>query len=339
MKPGERIRAFVDATYRRLAEQTPDHTPWTPVSGGGIGKLNDYLESVYGHVLSLQALDTAVFKITWRDGPAGVVRLFPHSRSMAEVATDQAVLDALTDWREIEDPIEDGVGRIGDEPVWLTRFSAGEARPASAQDAATIGDLIGRLHVLPDEWPFSRVAGAWHGVSPAGGTRRDDFAVLAELLDDARALAGATDRPFFDSILDEVLGADHCDDLPLGFSHVDPYQPNVLWRGDVPTFVDWAGAGRAPRSTMLPLLPYASELTLVDAFCRAYARHVELEPRELERLADALRGHSLLIDAWSAVFVPARVREIAANVRQNRRRAAIVAARVRENFPVRQRQR
>ena len=333
MKPGERIRSFVDANYRRLTTVDGDHTPWTPISADGQQKLTDFLESSFGSTItSMVALDTAVFRVDWRDRASSVARVFPRCRPVAEVQHDQAVLLALARWQEVEDPVDQGVGRIGEETVWLTRFSDGKPRGLTEDDALAVGDLVGRLHALPDTPPFDRIAGAWHAVSPAGGTRRDDLATLAELLEDARSLGGHADRAAFDSVIAEIRAIDHCEDLPRGFSHVDPYQPNLLWRGDSPMLVNWAGAGRAPRITMLPLLPHARDPGWVDAFCRAYRRHIELDMAELERLPDALRSHSVVIDAWTAVFVRDRVNDIAKRVQANRRAADLVAARVRSNF-------
>ncbi len=336
MKPGERIRAFVDANYRRLTSVDGDHTPWTPIAADGQQKLTEFLESSFGsRVTALEALDTAVFRVDWHDRASSVARVFPRHRPIAEVLHDQDVLNALEEWQAVEDPVDQGVGRIGEETVWLTRFSDGEPRALTEDDAAVVGDLVGRLHTLPHTPPFDRISGAWHAVSPGGGTRRDDLVVLAELLEDARSLGGHADRAGFDAIIGEIGAIDHCEDLPYGFSHVDPYQPNLLWRGAEPTLVDWAGAGRAPRITMLPFLPHARDPGWVDAFSRAYRRYIELEPVELERLADAFRSHSLVIDAWTAVFVRDRANDIAKRVQANRRAAEIVAARVRVNFAAR----
>ena len=331
--PRHRIREFVAATYGRLGADDSDQTPWRAAAPAELARLKDYLAAKYdGSIESIVPLDTAVFRVDWHDRPPWVARVFPRSRPLAEVETDQAVIVALAHWGSVERSIPDGVGELDGEAIWVTGFSDWAPRRPSIDDAAALGDFLGRLQALPDEAPFARRAGAWHNLTPAGGTRRDDFDVLERLLVDTRSLAPRDQRDAFSEILDTIESADPGDDLPHGFSHVDLHEPNLLWCGSAMTVVDWAGAGRASRVSMLPLMPYWRELDKVDAFCRAYRRHIVLDEAELARLASALRSHGLVIDAWTAVFVPTRVSDILKKIRHTAHAADVVAGRMRENL-------
>ncbi len=66
--------------------------------------------------------------------------------------------------------------------------------------------------------------------------------------------------------------------------------------------VDWTGAGRGPRIWSLAFLLWAAgarELDLVDVVVLAYASHVQLEPEELARLAQAICVRPLVLDTWA----------------------------------------
>jgi len=66
--------------------------------------------------------------------------------------------------------------------------------------------------------------------------------------------------------------------------------------------VDWTGAGRGPRLWSLGFLLWAAgarNMNLVDLVVSRYRRRIELEPAELGRLEDAIRGRPVTLEIWS----------------------------------------
>ena len=45
-------------------------------------------------------------------------------------------------------------------------------------------------------------------------------------------------------------------------------------------------------------------MKFVDAIVAGYSQYVRLESDEIARLPDAVRGFGLIVDAWTAVFMP-----------------------------------
>ena len=82
--------------------------------------------------------------------------------------------------------------------------------------------------------------------------------------------------------------------LPHAFVHPDFVAANALPTPDTRLIiVDWAGSGRGPRLWSLGFALFAAGARspkLIDPLLSRYARHVRLEPEELERLKVAIRA-------------------------------------------------
>ena len=177
------------------------------------------------------------------------------------------------------------------------------------RSAAILGAMLGRLHTHPAT--NLRSGGAWHHLSFEGGPR-EEIAAAAELLDDHLGEVGVRELSLFDRLRDEVAKIDDCDDLPHAFVHPDFVPANAIPTADEKlAIVDWTGAGRGPRLWSLGFLLWAAgarNIKLVDLVVSRYRRSIELEPAELDRLEDAIRGRPVTLEMWS---VCARRRELA----------------------------
>ena len=96
---------------------------------------------------------TYVFRIDRGDGGPWVARAFPPARPRAGVEGDAAILrflerqDYPAERLAADDPVSDFDGSA----VLVTRFVEGVPLPDGAAKFAQMGELLGRLHALPDD--------------------------------------------------------------------------------------------------------------------------------------------------------------------------------------------
>jgi Ser/Thr protein kinase RdoA (MazF antagonist) len=279
-----------------------------------------HLERQYGEkVVTTESLDAGVFGVEWSNGKRWIARLFPAARPLFAVQGDAEVLQFLD---KHEFPSErcahsTSVSSMDGRGVLVTeRVEGSNGRGArGVRLFRKLGELLGRLQSLPvGEGAVTRPAGAWHHLSFAGGGRRKDIEQLKELLADAREHALEREKMIYDALRDRVAKLDDCEDLPQSLIHPDFSTPNIMLTTDgSPVFIDWTGAGRGARILALGTLLNSAgqETKLVDAILAGYSEHIQLEPDEIERLPDAVRGFGLIVDAWTAVFMPKTVERVA----------------------------
>jgi len=127
---------------------------------------------------------TYVFRIDRRDGDPWVARAFPPARPRAGVEGDAAVLRFLAgqDYPAERLAADDAVSDFDGSAVLVTRFVEGGQLPDRAEKFAMMGELLGRLHALPDDDSVSRPGGA-SGEDPSreGAPRQDLLAALSFL--------------------------------------------------------------------------------------------------------------------------------------------------------------
>jgi Ser/Thr protein kinase RdoA (MazF antagonist) len=333
-KPRNVIEEFSARVYARLGGTTQPG-PWTPAPPAATKRVSRHLEQRYGiRVKRMSPIDSG-FRVDRHNGPSWVARWFPPARPREVVEGDAEILEFL---EENGFPAErlahrEPISEIEGFRILVTEFVEGGPFQQSGQHVHRLGELHGRLHTFPvDEGARARDAGSWHLLSIEGGTRRVDVQTLMPLLAAARQGAPREHKAMYDTLRAELEAIDHCEDLPHALISIDFGGPNVIdspERGLVG--VDWAGAGRGPRLFGLAALVNGRrDLRLVDAFIDGYRKHVRLEPDELARLAPALRVHSLILDCWGAVFVPARVADTVARIGPWRELTESIAERARE---------
>jgi thiamine kinase-like enzyme len=108
--------------------------------------------------------------------------------------------------------------------------------------------------------------------------------------------------------------------------HPDPVPKNVVFTGDGPVLVDWAGAGRGPRLASLALVLRSSWAGA--PFMRGYARWVELDGEERGRAAEVLMTRALIDIAFRACREPGTVRQQVKRLPAVRKRIGALAAAV-----------
>src|SRR5262249_3893941 len=146
-----------------------------------------------------------------------------------------------------------------------------------------------------------------------GGGRRSDIENLKTLLTEARQNVSAAQGTMYELLSDRVAKLDDCEGLPAAIVHPDFSAANVIITpsGDS-MLVDWTAAGRGPRILSLGTLLLCSggDEKVIRAIVEGYTKHVRLEAEEVDRLPDAIRGFSLIIDSWTAIFRPKMLERI-----------------------------
>ena len=331
---GELIKEFTARAFARLAQEPDASSPWTKTPLEGLEMVKDHLASTYGVTASsIEELDAGVFK-------AGgfITRVFSAARPVDAVEGDAAVLRHLEEQGFPSERVVGNVSTLDGRGVLVTGFIEGAHAGNDLASIERTGELLGRLHALPlpgDE-RARRPAGSWHHVSHAGGPRSADAVALRPLLEEARS----PDRSpvhlskHFDSLVAELDAIDDGADLPQALIHIDLGGPNVIETpdGDL-VAIDWAGAGIGARITSLAALAATDgDPKLVEAFVTGYRKHVQLEPEELDRLAGAIRAHSLVLDAWMMVFAPAYANHVVDGLAAKRAQSETIAGLVREAY-------
>ena len=239
---------------------------------------------------------TYVFRVDRAQGEPWVARAFPPGRPRRRVEGDAAILRFLErqGYPAERLPVEDPVSDLDGSAVLVTRFVDGEELPNSAEKFAMMGDLLGRLHALPDDESASRPGGA-SGEDPSReGAPRQDLVAAAAFLDAVDPMVPAQEREQFERLRDEVRSADDGQGLPEALLHGNllhaPDHAILTSRG--PVAISWKASGRGPRLADLAYLiwgtgswnPRRPNHEQIVAAVDAYRRHVEPTTDELDRL-------------------------------------------------------
>ncbi len=277
-------------------------------------------------VTGLDELDLGVFRVEKSDGQPWVARVFPAIRPLAQAHGDAELLRRL---KQGGFPAErcahpEPVSVLADQGVLVTEFVPGSPPDRKPRTVAILGALLGRLHARPGEGV--RPGGAWHHLAVAGGP--------AEEIEAALTLLNSSGAPH--RLSEEVRELDDCADLPHSLVHPDFVPPNAIQTAEGGlVIVDWTGAGRGPRLWSLGFLLFvagARSLKLVDVVVSRYRRHTQLQPAELERLADAILARPLLMDCWSVAMGRKDADQVSAQCADLRRLAERIAAQARRAF-------
>jgi Ser/Thr protein kinase RdoA (MazF antagonist) len=271
-------------------------------------QLTAHLERTYDvSVRRAVALDLGVDRVELGDGRAWIARTFPVGRRVDHARDDARVLHWLAERRlPVEQPAaDDPVSVHAGQPVLVTTAVEGAHAAADAASFAVLGDLLGRLHTLPDdaEPAVRRAGGAWHHLLLDGGLG-DETAACAELVEDAVYRVGA-DAPAYRSLRTAVGDLRVFAGLPEAFGHADLVPRNLLTDShrEVAVVIDWTGAGWFPRVAALGALLWPAALTAdldaVGAAARAYAAHVALDDEELAAVPAAMQRRPLICAAWT----------------------------------------
>jgi Ser/Thr protein kinase RdoA (MazF antagonist) len=253
---------------------------------------------------------TYVFRIDLKDGGSWVARAFPPARPRAGVEGDAAILRFLErqDYPAERVAVDDPVSDFDGSAVLVTRFVEGAQLPDGAEKFAMMGDLLGRLHALPDDDSVSRPGGA-SGEDPSReGTPRQDLLAALAFLDAVDTKVPAGERERFEWLRKKVRSADDGDGLPQALLHGNLlHTPDHAILGDQgPVAINWKASGRGPRLADFAYLiwgtgswnPRRLDQERIDAAVNAYRRHIELTDDELERLEAVMYIRTLYLTCF-----------------------------------------
>jgi Ser/Thr protein kinase RdoA (MazF antagonist) len=311
----------------------------SPMPGRPGERVRAHLEATYGiEVSSMTEHDLGVWRVGRADGPDWVARWFPAFRSPDAVAGDAAILRYLA---ANEFPAErcaaaEAVSVLDGRCVlvteWVDPVPQYERRGAirAAGGLRQLGRLLGRLHTFggsPD-----RPGGAWHHL--ADGSPSSEIAAAGRMLAEYAPLVPDGERAAFDALCSAVTGLDAAEGLPEALIHPDFVLANVVATEDEMVLVDWAGAGVGPRLWSLAFLLYAEaakEPRRAGAVLLGYREHVKLEASELSRLAAVAQARPLVLRAWSVCTGRMTPTEAMAATEETKALTEMIETRVREN--------
>lgn len=255
--------------------------------------------SVYGvEVRDSEQITGSVTRLTLADGDAWIARVAPIGTPVQSLQRSvDAMRFASAHGIDAERPVAgDPILSLGDRPVLLTRAVAGTPlKVSSVTTAAMLGDLLGRLHALPD--PPPALGGAWHYLSATGGTA-DEVAGLRALIGLRHGLPAWVESDVAE--IEASIAA--LEALPTAFSHADFVSANVLAGEAPPTLVDWAGAGVMPRIWALGYFLFSLGLPeLARAALGAYVQRVDLADPEWNQLELSMSARPTLLQIWGLV--------------------------------------
>jgi Ser/Thr protein kinase RdoA (MazF antagonist) len=273
-------------------------------------KLRIYLERHYGiRILGLNRLERGVYRVDRQEGRSWVARVFPAERPVELVQGDADVLRFL---EEHGFPAErcarpDPVSAPGGRGVLVTEYLEGTGAEPSPPTLRALGELLGRLSTLPaGSGGVAREAGSLHHYSVRGGRPRVELDIAVSWLDEVEKMAPAQNRTLLESLREQVVRDDDYSGLPESLIHPDPVLKNAIATPDADlVLIDWTGAGRGPRVASLAVLLWSGALKeggwspeRVDAMVAGYRSHVQLQEKELARLADVMRIRPLIFACW-----------------------------------------
>ena len=273
--------------------------------------LRAHLEARYGvEVASMSVLDFGVYRVDLGSGASWVARYFPLERQLEAAEGDAQVLTYLAscDYPAERLATADLASMCDRRAVvateWLEDAPRERRREAIRELGGLrhLGELLGRLHTLPDgPGAPSRSGGAWHHLADGGPAA--EIAAAERLLGNSEHLVPVGEWAEYESLQAALAGLDGGFGLPQALTHPDFVLRNAIAnpeRGLV--LVDWTGAGRGPRAASLAWLLYAEgakDLRRVDLVMEGYARQVTLEADELSRLAGLAALRPVCMSVWS----------------------------------------
>jgi methyltransferase (TIGR00027 family) len=312
-----RIGAYLERTYYRR----------------GLHSLAEHLSRTYDiRVTGTHSLDVGVLRVDRADGPAWVARIFAAERPWHVTRGDAEVLAYLAACGYPAERLAapQGVSEHDGQAVLVTQFVEGKVPRSTPATFRQFGELLGRLHTLPDPptWP----GGAWHHLAFEGGPGAE-IAELHTLLD-ARTHVPHERREMLADLREQVIALDDLHQLPVAFTHPDFVTANAVLTPDgTPVILDWAGAGVAPRLWALAYLLWSAGLSgpqHIDAAVQGYRRHVWLDRAELDRLQPAIAARPLILDAWSYATGRRPLADVIADLAKVNGKAHAIADRARE---------
>lgn len=303
----------------------------------GTDTLASHLEATYTvPVAALRELDLGVFRVERADGTTWVARLFPAVRTVEAVRGDAATLFWLAahDFpaERCADPqpvsVHDG------QPVLVTELLSGRKAPANPTIFKALGRLLASLATLEPPASLQRPGGAWHHlVTDASLT--DQKRVAIELFSAARSRVATADRTAYGTLAAGLDALDDLSDLPHGLVHPDPAPVNVIATETGPAFIDWTGAGWAPRLASLGCLLWVAAnrgASCLDAAVAGYQALLQPDPAELSRLERAMTTSPLLLACWSFATGRRALDQTVEGWTRQERRMARAARRAEDRF-------
>jgi aminoglycoside phosphotransferase len=270
----------------------------------GVEDLPAHLHDAHGiEVVATEQLDLGTHRVALPAGGSWIARVHPPQRPLDQVRGDAEVLAWLAghDYpaERIPDGIADPVSILHGQPVLVTEGVRPVPRALRRQAVVKAGGLralggwLARLQSLPD-CP-RRPGGAWHHL--ADGAPANELAAAQTMLDDIGAP---------DALHDALEQADGGEGLPEAFAHPDFVIANIVLDADrdgALVFVDWSGAGVAPRAWPLAFLlwsvGFGGDLARVDRVVDGYRRGGgEPTGGELQRLAGLIGARPVVFDVW-----------------------------------------
>jgi Phosphotransferase enzyme family len=161
-------------------------------------------------VRSVMPLEVGVTRVDLAGEAPWVARVFPPERPVERVEgdADEPALLAAAGIPAERPARPDPVSSLDGRPVLVTTFVAGDAPPPDRGTLARLAGLLGRVHALPEALgAAARAGGSLHHVPGYEGLPREDLALAAPLLDDARPAVPASARGPVDRLRDEVAAA------------------------------------------------------------------------------------------------------------------------------------
>jgi Ser/Thr protein kinase RdoA (MazF antagonist) len=301
----------------------------------GIEDLPDHLRETYGvEVAQARELDLGTFQVALPGGRTWIARVHPPQRPLDQVRGDAEVLAWLAhhDYpaERLPDGVPDPVSVLHGQPVIVTEGVRGVPRGQRRQAVVKAGGLralggwLARLQALPD--PPSRTGGAWHHL--ADGPPTAELQAAQALLDDVGAP---------DALHAALAAVDGGDGLPTAFGHPDFVVANLVCDADrdgALVFVDWSGAGVAPRAWPLAFLLWSlgagGDLARVDRAVDGYRRAGgALTAAELDRLDALIAARPIVFDIWGYATGRRRSSDAVAGTRASLATAAGIGERAR----------
>jgi Ser/Thr protein kinase RdoA (MazF antagonist) len=294
------------------------------------------LETYYGVTIrKVTILDLNVHRVDIQNGPTWIARVFTQSSN--EVAELVKLLDYL---QQSEFPAEIyaspqpvSESSLGGR-ILVTEFVDGSRPERNRQTFRRLGELLGRLHVIPvPDW--LRRGGAWHHLSASGGLSEECEAART-MLETFKAQHKTDNLEHVDRLMSELGQIQGFEDLPSTIVHPDFVPSNVIGNASTGnwTIIDWAGAGCGPRLISLGFLLLVAgvkgKMTLVDSVMSGYASHVKLEQSELDRLSMAIFARPLTMNCWEVSLGRKDVVEVVQGLPALFELADKIAVRVRE---------
>ena len=290
---GLQARLFHQPVGEQLVAHLRDHYGISAVSATKVSQHHDH-----------------VFRIDRRDGEPWIARAFSPARPRAGIEGDAAILRFLQrhDYPAERLATDNAVSSFDGSTVLVTQFIRGRPLPvATAMEGSEkftiMGDLLGRLHILPPDESVSRPGGS-SGEDPSreGAPRQDLMAALA-FLDAVDTKVAAAERDRFERLRNKVRSADDGTGLPEALLHGNLLHApdHVVLSDQGAVAINWKAAGRGPRLSDFAWLMWGTwgNADWINLAVAAYRTHVELTADELERLEGVMYIRSLYLGCYS----------------------------------------